>query len=105
MSVEDAESRGLLIAEYAVPENAKLGPYEPLEVWIEEDHKLVVRLKGPHVDAEPRVHVRGLTDKDYRSSWSERDGPPYEVWRAPDPIPDTLLLQRNSESIELHRRM
>lgn len=104
-SIGDARSRGILLAEYAVPENAKLGPYQPLEVWIEDDRKLVVRLKGPHVDREPRVNVRGLTDRDYRSIWSERNGPPYEVWLAPDPIPDIIVLERDPESIELHRRI
>ena len=104
-SIEDATSRGILIAEYRVPKNAILGPYQPLEVWIEDDRKLVVRLKGPHVDDEPRVSIRGLADGDYLAIWSERNGPPYEVWLAPDPIPDTLFLERDSGSIELHRRM
>jgi len=104
-SVEAARSRGILIAEYSVPDNAKLGPYQLVEVWIEDGRRLVVRLKGPHVDDEPRVNVRGLTDRDYLSIWSERNGPPYEVWFAPDPIPDTLFLERESKSIELHRRM
>ncbi|WP_146408587.1 hypothetical protein [Allorhodopirellula heiligendammensis] len=103
-SVEDARSRGILVTEYAVADGAKLGHYTPLEVWIEDDRKLVVRLKGPHVDREPRVNIQGLTDLDYRAIWSERDGPPYEVWLAPDPIPDTLVLQREEESIIIHSR-
>lgn len=103
-SVEDARSRGILVAEYAVADGAKLGHYTPLEVWIEDDRKLVVRLKGPHVDTEPRVNIQGLTDLDYRAIWSERNGPPYEVWLAPDPIPDTLVLQRGEESTVIHRR-
>ena len=104
-SIGDAKSRGVLIAEYVVPSGAQLGNYKPLQVWIEDDRKLVIRLKGPHVDSEPRVNVRGLTDQDYRSTWSERNGPPYEVWLAPDPIPDIIVLERDSESIELHRRV
>lgn len=104
-SVEDATSRGVLIAEYSVPEGAKLGPYEPVQVWIEDDRKLVIRLKGPHVDTEPRVNVLGLTDRDYRTIWSERDGPPYEVWLAPDPIPETIVLERESVTLRLGLRV
>ncbi|WP_146518777.1 hypothetical protein [Stieleria varia] len=92
------------MAEYVIADDAKLGPYTPLEVWIEEERKLVVRLKGPHVDTEPRVDIEGLTDLDYRSIWSEREGPPYEVWLAPDPVPDKLVLLRGEESTVIHLR-
>ena len=104
ISTEDARNRGVLVAEYTVPDNAELGQYQPLQVWIENDRKLVVRLKGPHHDSEPRVNVRGRTASDYLSIWSERDGPPYEVWLAPDPIPDTIVLERDSKLLELRRR-
>ncbi|MDA9859024.1 hypothetical protein N9D23_12960 [Rubripirellula sp.] len=104
-SIDDAKSRGTLIAEYRIPDGADLGPYEPIEVWIENDRKLVVRLDGPHVDSEPRVVVRGLSLQDYRDIWSECDGPPYEVWVAPEPIPDSIFLERDSKSIELKRRL
>jgi hypothetical protein len=103
-SADDARSRGILVAEYTIAPDAKLDPYTPLEVWIEDGRKLVVRLKGPHVDTEPRVKIQGLTDREYRSIWSERDGPPYEVWIAPDPIPDTLILQRGENSTVVRRR-
>lgn len=103
-SVEDARSRGLLIAEYSIPVGVQMGPYVPLEVWIEKDRKLVVRLNGPHVDAEPRIAVRGLTDTDYVTIWSERGGPPYEIWTAPDPVPESLVLERGEFSLEIHRR-
>jgi len=103
-SIAEAEARGILIAEYAIPTHAEIGGYRPLEVWIEGTRRLVVRLKGPHVDSEPRVNVRGLTEHDYRSIWSERNGPPYEVWLAPDPVPETIVLERGNEFIELDRR-
>jgi hypothetical protein len=103
-SVDDARSRGILVAEYIIAPDAKLGYYTPLEVWIEEERKLVVRLKGPHVDTEPRVSIQGLSDFDYRTVWSERNGPPYEVWLAPDPVPDELTLQRGEKSVVAHRR-
>jgi hypothetical protein len=103
-SVADARRAGVLTAEYVVPNNADLGRYRPIEVWIEHGNRLVVRLKGPHVDTEPRVRVQGLADTDYRAIWSERSGPPYEVWEAPNPLPDTLVLERDSTKIELHKR-
>jgi hypothetical protein len=63
-SVADARRAGVLTAEYVVPNNADLGRYRPIEVWIEHGNRLVVRLKGPHVDTEPRVRVQGLADTD-----------------------------------------
>lgn len=53
------------LADYAVPENAKRGRYQSLEVLTEDDRKPVVRLQGPHHDSEPRVTVRGLTENEY----------------------------------------
>ena len=103
-SVADARSAGVLTAEYVIPANANLGRYRPIEVWVEHGDRLVVRLKGPHVDTEPRVRVQGLTDMDYRTIWSERSGPLYEVWAAPNPLPDTLILERDTTKIELHKR-
>ena len=41
---------------------------------------------------------------DYRAIWSERGGPPYEVWVAPNPLPDTLTLERDTKKLELHKR-
>ena len=64
---------------------------------------LVVRLKGPHVDREPRVRIRGLDDVEYRRIWSERDGPPYEVWLAPNPLPDVLKFYRGDKEVEVRR--
>lgn len=104
VSVADARRAGVRTAEYVVPANADLGRYRPVEVWIEHGDHLVVRLNGPHVDTEPRVRIQGLAETDYRAIWSVRDGPPYEVWTAPDPLPDTLILERDSTKIELHKR-
>lgn len=97
-SVAHADDRGILVGEYHVPPGTKIGKYEILELWIErhegmEENRLVVRLNGPHVDSEPRVRIEGLDDvEDYRHIWSERSGPPYEVWAAPEPVPDHLTL-------------
>ena len=87
-----------------MPTNADLGRYQPIEVWVERSDRLVVRLKGPHVDTEPRVQVQGLTDTDYRTIWSERGGPPYEIWAAPKPLPDKLVLERDNQKLELQKR-
>ena len=103
-SVADARRAGILTAEYVVPTNADLGRYQPIEVWVERSDRLVVRLKGPHVDTEPRVQVQGLTDTDYRTIWSERGGPPYEIWAAPKPLPDKLVLERDNQKLELQKR-
>lgn len=103
-SIDDARARGVLMAEYAIAEGVKLGDYTPLEVWIEDEGTLVVRLKGPHVDAEPRVQIQGLNHLDYRCVWSERNGWPYEIWLAPDPIPETLELKRGQQATIVRRR-
>ena len=107
-SVTQSRERGLFIANYAVPSAADLGDYRPLEVWAEQhpasgEQRLVVRLKGPHVDTEPRVRVVGLDDSRYRSIWSERDGPPYEMWSAPSPLPEFFRLERGGKEIEARR--
>jgi len=108
-SVKDSRSRGLLVAEYLLPPDTILGDYRVIEVWFEADprstdRQIVVRLQGPHVDQEPRVRVVGPEDVRYRSIWSERGGPPYETWTAPDPLPEVLTLERDGKRIELRRR-
>ena len=108
-SVEDSRSRGLLVAEYILPPDTVLGDYRVVEVWIEADprstdRQIVVRLGGPHVGQEPRVRVVGHQEVRYRRIWSERGGPPYETWTAPDPPPEILTMERDGKRIELHRR-
>jgi hypothetical protein len=105
-SVDHARKRGLLIADYVVPDDANLGEYQVLEVWAETDREsgtqqLIVRLKGPHHGTEPRVQIAEPGNVQYLSIWSKRNGPPYEVWAAPDPIPEVLKLQRGNRTIEL----
>jgi hypothetical protein len=97
-----------LVAKYIVPDNSELGRYRVLEVWVEtsqtkDENRLVVRLDGPHVDIEPRVRIVGFELAKYRSIWSERGGPPYEVWAAPAILPDVLVLERDSKRIEIRR--
>ncbi len=109
VSVDHSRKRGLLNAEYAIPNDGDLGEYQVLEVWAETDRDsaeqhLVVRLKGPHHDTEPRVHIVGLDETQYRSIWSERNGPPYEVWAAPYPLPNVLRLKRGDKQVNLIRR-
>jgi len=108
-SVWQSRRRGIFIAEYSIPKVAQLGRYEPREVWVESvpdrDQKIiVVRLRGPHVDSEPRVQIVGLDQWDYRAIWSERNGPPYEVWTAPDPLPSTLILTNDSVTVTLTKQ-
>jgi hypothetical protein len=106
-SAEQAEKRGILIAQYEVPSSATLDRYKVRQVWIERhsssgENRLVVRLEGPHVDTEPRVTVGGLDYYEhYRSIWSERGGPPYEVWLAPISLVDPLVLSRDGKALEL----
>lgn len=107
-SLAQSRDRGLFVAAFDVPADADLGVYRLLETWVERDpasgeQQLVVRLKGPHVDQEPRVRIRGLEDVQYRRIWSERDGPPYEVWLAPSPLPDVLKFYRGDKEVEVHR--
>jgi hypothetical protein len=107
-SVAQSRDRGLFVAGFDVPADADLGDYQLLETWVERDpasgeQQLVVRLKGPHVDQEPRVRIRGLEDVQYRRIWSERDGPPYEVWLAPNPLPDVLKFHRGDKEVEVRR--
>ena len=108
-SAAQARSRGVLVAEYTVPDKASTGEYRVVEVWVERaggtrELLLVVRLAGPHVGTEPRMQVAGLKETDYRTVWSERDGPPYEVWSAPTPLPETLTLRRSDTEVQLRRR-
>lgn len=108
-SVQHARDQGVLVAEYVVAAEAELGEYRPLEVWIEnrgkrEGPQLVVRLNGPHVDKEPRIRIDGLSLEQYRHIWSERNGPPYEVWAHPDEPPNSFVLRSGSSHIEVLRR-
>lgn len=108
-SVAHARQRSILVAEFEVPGEVRLGRYEVVEVWVEErgdgrSDQLVVRLMGPHVDREPRVQVEELSPEMYRHIWSEMGGPPYEVWQAPSPLPSSLTLTRNDESITVRRK-
>ena len=107
-SAAQSRERGLFVAGFDVPADADLGEYRLLEAWVERhpdsgEQRLVMRLKGPHVDREPRLRIAGLNDLQYRSIWSERNGPPYEVWLAPDPLPDALKIQRGDKEIEVRR--
>jgi hypothetical protein len=103
-----SRDRGLFVAGFDLPADADLGEYRLLETWVERhpdsgEQRLVVRLKGPHVDQEPRVRIVGLNDLQYRSIWSERNGPPYEVWHAPSPLPDALRFHRGAKEVEVRR--
>jgi len=107
-SVDHSRDRGLLKAEYVVPNDAELGDYRIIEVWAETDRdsgteQLIVRLKGPHHGTEPRVEVAEPKNVQYVSIWSERNGPPYEVWAAPDPLPEVLTLPGGDKMIEITR--
>ena len=103
-----SRDRGLFVAGFDVPPDADLGEYRLLETWVERhpdsgEQRLVVRLRGPHVDHEPRVRIAGLDDLQYRSIWSERNGPPYEVWLAPSPLPEVLKFQRGDKVVDVRR--
>ncbi|QDS98276.1 hypothetical protein HG15A2_15490 [Adhaeretor mobilis] len=109
VSIDHSLKRGVLRAKYAVPRDSELGDYSVLETWCEIDNEsgeeqIVVRLKGPHHGEEPRVKIIEPEGMLYRSVWSQRDGPPYEVWAAPVPLPDVLKLRRGNMEIELLRR-
>ena len=91
-SAAQSRDRGLFVASFVVPEDPDLGEYRLIEAWVERhaasgEQRLVVRLKGPHVDQEPRVRIAGFDDLQYRNIWSERDGSPYEVGWLPAPFP------------------
>jgi len=107
-SVDQARRRGILVAQYDVPPSSKLGQYTLVEAWIERssegnETRLVIRLKGPHVDHQPRVEVTGLDYmEDYRHIWSEPGGSPYEVWAAPMPPSNPLVLTREGTEVKLH---
>ena len=110
-SVKQSRRRGDFVAEYRVPDSTQLGRYRPVEVWVEsvsrrdgDENTIVVRLRGPHADSEPRVHIVGRRiQEDYRGIWSERNGPPYEAWAAPEPLPETLVLSNDSVVVVLAR--
>jgi len=108
-SVKQSRNRGLFVAEYAVPANAGLGDCRPLEVWVETappsgEHQVIVRLDAPHHGGTLRVRIAGFDEMQYRGMWSERNGPPYERWAAPNPLPDVLILERKGKSVEIRRK-
>ena len=108
-SVKHARSRSAFIAEYAIPANADLGEYRLIEVWVEKskygDQEIVVRLKGLHHGSGAfRVRIAGVDAREWRGVWSERYGPPYERWKAPNPLPDTLRIERDDKFVEVHRK-
>ena len=107
-SAAQSRDRGVFVAGFDVPPDTNLGEYRLLETWVERhpdsgEQRLVVRLKGPHVDQEPRLRIAGLDDLQYRGIWSERNGPPYEVWVAPSPLPAVLTLSRGDKEVEVRR--
>lgn len=107
-SVDHSRGRGLLKAEYAIPDDAEIGDYRIIEVWAETDRvsgteQIIVRLKGPHHGTEPRVELVEPKNVRYVSIWSERNGPPYEVWAAPDPLPEVLKFHGGDKTIEIAR--
>ena len=106
--MEHSRNRGLLSAEYVVPADAEFGEYRIIEVWTETDPdsqttQLIVRLRGPHHGTEPRVTIVAPKNVRYLSAWSEPNGPPYEVWAVPEPLPEVLKMHRD-KIIELRRR-
>ena len=108
-SVQQSRKNSLLVAEYAIPSGAELGEYRPIEVWVENvppssKHEIIVRLAGPHHGGTMRVRIAGLDEMQYRGIWSERNGPPYERWAAPTPLPDVLILERDGKKIEIHKK-
>lgn len=104
-SVEQARRARVLTAEYVVPPGADLGGYRPIEVWVEQGDRLVVRLKGPDVDRQPRIAVQGrIKEKHYFTIWSEPGGLAWEVWLAPKPLPDILILENDGNSLQLHKQ-
>lgn len=102
--------RAVLITEYAIPANVDLSEYRPIEVWIESSkarvQQIVLRLDGPHIGGGDlyRVRIAGTGIEQFRGIWSERDGPPYVCWTAPNPIPDALTLEYEGKSVEIHRK-
>jgi len=111
-SVDHSRSRDLLKAEYVVPDDAVLGDYRVIEVWAETDtnsgtEQLIVRLKGAHHGTEPRVAVVEPKNVRYMSIWSERNGPPFEVWAAPFPLPRSpeVATRRRNDRSRTSRRM
>ena len=107
-SVKQARSRGVFITEYAVPAIADLGDCRPIEVWVETassgGQEIIVRLDAPHHGGALRVRIAGFDEMQYRGMWSERNGPPYERWAAPSPLPAKLRLERNGKTVEIERK-
>jgi hypothetical protein len=108
-SIAQAESNAVLIARYVPVQGSAPGGYEVLEVWVERSERyrsdvIVVRLGGSHHGNEPRVWINGMKEFDYLTIWSNRNGPPYEIWKAPDPLPSTLALAREGKEIILEKK-
>jgi hypothetical protein len=108
-SVQQSRKSGQFIAEYSIPPGVEVGGYRPIEVWVEcvppsSEHEMIVRLAGPHHGGTMRVRIAGIDEMQYRGIWSERNGPPYERWAAPSPLPDVLTLEREGKSIEIHKK-
>ena len=107
-SVAQSRERGVLIAAYSVPATADLGDCRLREVWAETarsgEQEIIVRLDAPHHGGAMRVRIAGLDEMQYRGIWSERNGPPYERWAAPSPLPDKLRLERNGKAVEIERK-
>lgn len=107
-SIREAKTKGIFVAEYVVPPNADLGDCRPVEIWVEEvipsgKRQIVVRLQMRHHGGALRVRIAGLDEMDYLGIWSERNGPPYERWAAPDPLPLILRLERNGKAVEVRK--
>jgi hypothetical protein len=108
-SIAQAESNAILIARYVPVRESALGVYEVREVWAERSERyksdvIIVRLGGSHYGDEPRVRIVGMKEFDYLTIWSERNGPPYEIWKAPNPLPSTLVLEREGKEIILEKK-
>ena len=108
-SVEEAQSNGVLVAQYMPAEHTSIGGYEVRQVWVERSERykgdvVVVRLGGSHYGEEPRVRIQGMKEFDYLTIWSERNGPPYEIWKAPDPLPSSVVLEREGKKVTFEKK-
>jgi len=112
VSIKQARSRGVFIAEYAVPAIADLADCRLIEVWVETSsserwegqQEIIVRLDARHHGGAPRVRIAGIDEMQYHGMWSEPNGPPYERWAAPSPLPAKLQLERKGKTVEIERK-